>query len=200
MTQDLKLQDERLGKCERVFKPTSGNIVAGFIISLLLVLAGLAAIFLPLRDANSAGWNLPFYVEKGSSWAALVGLCVFGAILIAGGIALAMFARFLLSHRVDVCANGFRFFSRGGPDDVLWADISLIRESIHYARPPLLKGAARFLLPKVASTSYTVIMKDGKEYSFDGNSTEGIKLLGLIFRRHADRVSVPWESIETKGR
>ena len=196
MTDERKNSGERLGKCERTFKPTTGNIVAGFIISVLLVLGGLAIMGFPLRDANRAGWNLPFYADKNLSWVTLVLACVMGALIAAGGIALALFARFLLSHRLDVCANGLRYFTRGAAVEILWSDVSLVRETVTYERLPLLKGPAKRLLPKVASNSYTVIVNGSKEYRFTGNTVEGIKLLGLILKRYAGQHSVPWESVE----
>jgi hypothetical protein len=188
-----------LGDRLQDFRPMTATVIAGFILSVLLVAGGLAAIGFPLRSAVRAGGDLPFAAEKQMSWLVVGFLSLLGIGLTVGGAALAVFSRGLISRRVEVCVNGFRHCSRRSVEEVLWTDVALIRENIVYERYPILKGPAKLLLPKVASTSYWVITTGGKEYRFDGDSIKGIKRFGKILRQQADRLSLPWETVEDHG-
>jgi hypothetical protein len=197
--EDQPSYDNNLGARTDVFKPMQANIVAGFILSTLMLVGGAAAVGFPLRAAYLANWNLPAHAQKGMSWLAVGLFCLIGIGLIVGGVILAFYSRGLTSRRVEVCANGFRYCGRRSTDDVFWDDIDCIKETILYERPPLLKGPAKLLLPKIASTSYTVVTTSGKEYGFDGNSIKAIKRFGKLLRQQADRLSLPWKTIETHG-
>jgi hypothetical protein len=189
-------QAAELGERIEVFRPMMGNVIAGFILSGLVLVGSAAAIFFPLRAAYLANWNLPFDVKTGWSWLA-VGLCeVLGIGLLIGGLALLVYSRGLLSHCVEIYANGFRYCSGRSAECVLWTHVSHVRELILYERHPILKGPAKFLLPKVASTSYLVHTISGKEYGFDGNSIRSIKRFGNLLREQSQRLSLPWETVE----
>ncbi|HEY7422788.1 MAG TPA: DUF3592 domain-containing protein [Gemmataceae bacterium] len=190
------VQDAQLGERIAVFKPMMSNIIAGFIIGALLIVGGAAAIGFSLRAAYLAHWDLPFDVKKGPSWLTVGFLSLIGVVLVVCGVALAAFSRGLLSHGVDICANGFRYCWRRSTENVLWSGISRIKETILYERPPLLKGPAKLLLPKVSSTSYMIVTKSGTEYGFDGNTIAAIKRFGRVLREQAERLSLPWETVE----
>ncbi len=185
-----------LGERVEVFKPMPGNIVAGFIISALLVGGGAAAAGFPLRGAALAGWQLPVEAKAGWCWLAVGIMCVVGLVLLACGVGLALYCKGLISHRVEVFTNGFRYCAGRDTDDVAWAQVAHIRETILYERHPILKGPAKLLLPKVASASYAVVTAAGKEYGFDGNSIKGITRFGGVLRAQADRHAVAWETVE----
>jgi hypothetical protein len=185
-----------LGPRLELFKPTHGNIIAGFIISLLLVAGGAAAIVFPLRGAYLADWNLPFDVKKGWSWLAVGLWCIIGVALFVGGLFLAAFSKRLISHCVEICANGLHCYSRSATDVILWKEISVIRETICYERPPLLKGPAKFLLPKIASSSFTMVTRAGKELGFNGTSIGKIKRFALLLKEQASQHAIPWETLE----
>jgi hypothetical protein len=189
-------QAASLGDRIEVFRPMRANIVAGFILSALLVGGGMAAIAIPLHAAYLAGWDLPFDVKKGWSWLAVGLFALLGIIATLGGVALAAYSRGLLSQCVEIHVNGFRYTSRQGAEDVLWRDISRVQETILYERPPLLKGPAKVLVPKLVSSSYTVVTTAGKEYGFDGNSIKAIKRFGGVLREQAQRLALPWEMVE----
>ena len=68
-----------------------------------------------------------------------------------------------------------------------------------YERPPVLKGPAQLLLPKVLSKSYVVTRKDEKEFQFDGNSIRGHdKLAEMIGAETVDR-GVAWTIVEHRA-
>src|SRR5262249_16939267 len=109
---DQRAPEAGLGDRLHLFKPMMANVIAGFIISTLLLVGGAVAIGFPLRAAALADWNLPFDVKKGWSWLAVGGFCLLGVGLTVGGVVLARYSRGLISRRVEVCANGFRYCSR----------------------------------------------------------------------------------------
>ncbi|WP_143392782.1 hypothetical protein [Fimbriiglobus ruber] len=196
MTEETPSPEHNLGESIQVFKPMMGNIFAGFIISLLLLAGSAALVGFPLRSAYRQDWNLPLSHEKDFSWL-LVGLyCMLSFVVGVLGVLLAWYCRKLLFFRVEVYKNGFRCVSRGSTDDVRWADVTGIQETILYESPPILKGAAKHLLPKVASSSYLVMTASGEKFGFDGNSVKSIRRFGKLLREQADRLSLPWEVVE----
>lgn len=189
-------RDSALGDLIEGFRPSSANIVAGMVISIALMIGGALAIVLPLRQAYLARWHLPFEVDKGWCWLAVGGFALIGAILVVVGAFLARFCKGLLSRRVELRENGFRYCSRQSIDDVPWTDVSLVQETNRHERPPILKGPAKLLIPKVISTNYSVLTVAGKKYHFDGNSVKAIKRFGVLLRAEAYRLSISWETIE----
>jgi hypothetical protein len=189
-------QDAELGVPREVFKPALSNVIAGFIISALLVGGGAAAIGFPLHAAQAAGWNLPFDTKIGWSWLAVALVSVIGIGLIIGGVLLAKYVQSLISICVETYTQGFRYHARHSTENVLWLDIIRITETVLHQRPPILKFPASLLLPKVASHSYTVATKFGKEYSVDGNSIKRIKHFGDVLRAQARRLSLRWETVQ----
>src|SRR5260370_35581325 len=107
MTND---EDRSIGLGDHVeeFKPMMGNIIAGFILSILLVLGGLAAVGFPLHAAYEADWNLPFNVKKGWSWLAVGVFSILGIGLVVGGVLLSASSRRRFSRYVVICKNSFR--------------------------------------------------------------------------------------------
>jgi hypothetical protein len=187
---------EAMGQRREVFRPMLGNIIAGFIISGLLVAGGLAMIGGPTLKAAGRDWDLPNYDAHGLAWLWLVLFWVIGLGLVAAGVALARYAQGLISHRVEVWTDGFQFWKRGSADEVRWTAVRLVRETIQYERPPILKGPAKLVLPKLASWSYSVIADTGTSYEFDGNSIKAIKQFGRLLRERAEANGVPWEQVE----
>ena len=101
-----------------------------------------------------------------------------------------------MSRRLEFCTGGFRYCSHRPAEDVLWSGVVRAKETILYERPPVLKGAAKFLVPKVASSNYTVVAASGKEYLFTGDSVGRIKQFGKLLRAHAEKLGLPWETEE----
>jgi hypothetical protein len=185
-----------LGARIELFTPMMGNIVAGGIFSFLLLGGGLALTGFILREVYRAGGNLPVEAKQGMSWIA-VGLgSALGVGFVVGGVLLARYVRWLLSHRVEFCENGFRYHEGRATEEVTWVSVASIRERILYERPPILKGPVKLLLPKMASSSYVVVTTNAKEYSFDGNSIRRIKRFGELLRERAGQAGVPWETVE----
>lgn len=155
--------------------PGMANVIAGAILSTLLALGGTALIVFSLHAAYVANWHLPLNTNFGWSWLAVGGLSLIGVLLLVCGVLLGRFTRGLRSRRVALCENGFRYRTRGRVEDVLWTDVSGVREEISQERAPILKGPAKLLIPVTESTNYVVVTRSGKKYSFDGNSVREIE-------------------------
>lgn len=190
MSKERPPQGDQLGNCLQVFKPMMGNIIAGFIFSIILLIGGVAAIGISIRGVYVAGWDLPLDVKKGWSWFAVGLMCLAGVCLAVSGIVLMRYSRGLISHRIEVCTNGFRYCTGPFTEDVLWSDVLLVEETFLHERPPIR------ILPKWTSARYTVITVGGREFSFDENSVKSIKRFGKILRAHADFPSQLWKSFE----
>ena len=187
--------DDNLGDFIEAFKPAAANIAAGLILGAGTIAAGVAAIVLAISGASQAHWQLPLSAEKGWCWLEVGGAGLLGIVLIGAGIALTMFCKGLVSRRVEMYTNGFRFHSRTGCEDLLWSDVCGVQETILHERPPILKGAASLILPKIKSSSYTVFAKSEKKYHFDGNSIASIRRFGIVLLEQAAQHSLPFETI-----
>src|SRR5438552_15113064 len=98
-----------LGTRIELFKPLLGNIVAGGIISVLLLGGGLAVTGAILREVYLAGGDLPVDAQKGMSWLAVGMGSLLGVGLVVGGVCLVFYVRWLRSHERELCANGLRY-------------------------------------------------------------------------------------------
>ena len=107
-----------------------------------------------------------------------------------------MFSKGLISHRVEICVNGFRSWSGKSSEEVAWTEIARIRQTTLYERHPIVKGPVKLLVPKIASTIYSIVTISGKEYAYNGNSIKELERFGEILRQHADRLSLKWEPVE----
>ena len=178
------------------FKPMMGNIIAGFILGLLSCSAGVAAYIFSIRSAIRQNWDLPLVEGKELSWL-VFGLVIFaGTVMLLMGAAFIRLSRSLVGLRVDIHVNGIRYRPRRSYEDIAWGEINRILETITYERPPILTGPAAFLLPKLASVSYTVFIEE-KQFLFDGNTIKAIKRFGRVLKEHASRASVVWEIVES---
>ena len=188
-----------IGKLQREFRPGMENLVAGVIIGLLLIGGGCVLGAFTIKGIIESRGQLPVWEDKGFSWGAA---CIFAfivIIMIVGGALLIRWIWSLASLRVYVGARGFAVSRRDRLDIFLWDQIGGLKEIHVYERPPVLKGPAQLLLPKVLSKSYVVTRKDEKEFQFDGNSIRGHdKLAEMIGAETVDR-GVAWTIVEHRA-
>jgi hypothetical protein len=190
------VREAMMGDEIATFKPAAVNIFAGFVISLLIAAGGSAAIFFPIRAAYLENWNIPFRRDDGTCWLAIGAMSLLGFGLLFCAYLLAAYSRSLATHVVEFRANGLRIHSNQSIDDVLWNEISEIRETITYERYPILNWPAESLLPKVANTSYTIFTMAGKSHTFDANSVRSLKKFGKLLQQEAQRTGLPWQTAE----
>jgi hypothetical protein len=172
------------------------TLLAWGIFSLLLAGGGLALLGSIIREVYLAGGHLPAAAKEGMSWLVAGAGSVLGIVLVVSGVCFACFFWWLTSHEVELCENGFRYREGKNWEEVPWTTIALIRETVRYERPPLLKGPAKLLLPRLADKSYMVITKDGKEFGFTEESIKRLSRFGELLRERTALAGVSWEKVE----
>jgi hypothetical protein len=187
---------QEIGEIRGEFKPGLENIIAGIIIGLLLISAGGAGVYFPVNGVIESHGNLPFWVEKGWCWGA-VGLLMALAIgAIVGGVFLIRWMRSLIFLRVRVGSIGLSVTQRDETRVIAWPDIVSVQETHLYERPPLLKGVAKYALPKALSKSFMLTTKYGEPFGFDGNTIRGHVILADVIKKETDQRGIPWEIVE----
>jgi hypothetical protein len=190
---------EPLGEIRREFKPGLDNLIAGIILGLLLIGAGCAAVYFSTKGVLESEGPLPFWTAEGQtgwSWGAVGLLSLLGIGLMIGGFFLIRWIRSLFSLRVRIGQNGFAVTDKNTTLIVVWEDILSIQETHLYERPPVLKGVAKYMLPKMMSKSFIVNIKDREPFAFDGNTIKGHSKLAQMIKEETDRRNIPWQTVE----
>jgi hypothetical protein len=187
---------ESLGAPVSQHAPSPANKIAGVIISLLLVGGGLAIAWFVIRGLVETGGQMPFYAEKGWCWFAVVLGGAIAVFLFFAGIALFYYVWNLFSLRVLSCPDGFYCVQGEQTDVFAWDEIVSVQETVSRESLPLVKGAARHLMPRITSQSYLVKRCDGKEFAFDGNIMPRVQALAVPLRVATQKRSIPWSTVE----
>lgn len=172
------------------------TIYAGMVIGLLLIGISLMALTLLGRELYQRGGELPAFAEKGMSWGTAALLTLLAVGLAIGGVFLIRYVRSLSSHRVCIFSGGFLYSFAREADAVPWGKVEVIKEIITYERLPIVKGPAKYLVPKEASFRYVIVSRGGKEYTFDGDSIQRIKRFGKVLRQQATEQGIQWVTEE----
>lgn len=192
------MTDRDLGEFRREFKPGMENLVAGIIIGVLLISGGCAALYFPNKAAIQSHFDLPFWVEKGWCWGAVILLSLLGVGLIVGGLSLIGWMRSLVSLRVSVCQHGLLISEKNSNRVIIWDEIGSVQETHLYERLPL-KGAAKYALPKMMNKIFLVKMKEGESFGFDGNTIKGHTKLAQMIKDETDSRNIAWEIVEEQA-
>ena len=155
---------QEIGEIRREFKPALENVVAGFIIGLLLIGGGCAAVYFPVNGVIASRGNLPFWVEKGWCWGAVGLLGALGLGLIVGGVFLIRWMRSLTSLRVKVGFHGLSVTRRDGTQVIAWPDIVSVQET-HLYEPMASRGVAKYALPEVKSEIFLLKIKEREPFA-----------------------------------
>jgi len=193
---------EQIGEIKQEFKPGLANLVAGIIIGLLMISGGLAAAYFASNAVIASGGNIPLWTgkgQKGWSWGAAGIFAALGFGLIIGGFFLIRWVRSLFSSRVCIGQNGFAALDKKITRVIGWDDIASVEETHLYQRPPLLKGVAKYALPKLMSKSFIVTLREGEPFAFDGDTIKGPSRLARMIKEETDSRNIPWEIKEEHG-
>jgi len=187
---------ESLGPPASEHRPSAANKIAGIILSLLMIGGGLALGGLAIRGLIESGGQLPLQAQHGHSWFS-VGLMLLLALVLVGlGGFFLVFVRNLSSLKIVLCPEGFYCIQRGETTVFAWDEISLVEEHVLHEHLPIVKGAAKALMPTVASRSYTVRRCDGRVFSFDGNTLPRVETLAVPLSAAMRKRNVPWQVTE----
>jgi len=163
------------------------NIVAGIILGLALICAGLALGWYRVNEiADGAAVE---FQEQALNWLGVVAL--FG-----GGITLLVWMWMLFGFRLWVCPEGFYYTWNCRTHVFAWEEISEVRETI--AQEPLLpvRGVAKRVTPTQARRSYRIRRCDGKTFSVGVNTLPHVSVLGGPLKAAAQRLDTPWHTEE----
>jgi hypothetical protein len=191
---------DQLGHIRMQFKPGLENLIAGIIIGLLMIGGGCAAVYFPTSGVAKSGGNLPLWTDQpGWSWGAAAILAALGIGLIIGGFFLIRWVRSLFSLQVRVGQNGFVVLHKKTSRVIAWDDILSVQETHLHERPPLLKGVAKYALPKMTSKSFIVKTKQGEPFAFDGTTIKEHATLAQMIKHETERRNIPWEFVDEHG-
>ncbi len=185
-----------IGKIRREFKPALENVVAGFIIGLLMIGGGCVLVYLAVNGVIESRGNLPFWVEKGWCWGAVGILGALAIGLIGGGVFLIRWMRSLASLRVRVGFNGLSVTQKNGTQIMAWPDIVSVQET-HLYEPMARRGVAKYALPEVMSEIFLLRIKDRDPFLFNVHTIRGHVMLAHMIKKETDKLNIPWE-IEEK--
>jgi hypothetical protein len=181
----------RLGDPSAVFKPGMENLIAGIILALLMILAGLGVLYYGLQELLTRWDSLPLWHEK-QSRSLFAFVAVAGLGLFVGGVFLIRWVRGLFSLRVSVCPRGFFWVSRKGFQAFPWDQIQHVRELVKQEYLPL-KGVAKYAAPLGQSRSFVVSRTDGVQFAFDGNSVRKLNTLAKLIQEAVSQRGIPWD-------
>jgi hypothetical protein len=190
---------DQLGEILKQFKPGMDNLIAGIILGLPMIGGGGTAVYFSTAGVIRSGGDLPFWAEKTWSWGA-AGLCeVMGIGLLTCGCCLIWWVRSLVSLRVRIGQNGFAVLDKASARYYGWDEIQSVQETHLYERPPILKGVAKYAIPKVLSKSFIVKIKEGEQFGFDGTTIKGHTKLAQMLKQETEQRKIPWEIVEQRA-
>lgn len=187
---------ESLGKMSYETKPNVSNLIAGVVIAVLLIGGGLALSGFMIRQMFLPGGARP---QDAGDWLGAALLTLMGIALAGGGVGLFLWVKSMVGSRVRVCADGFCSKRKGVDTVFAWDEILEVRETILHQKLPLMKGAARRLMPTKTSRNYTVVRCDGEEFYFDENVIPRTSLLAGPLSGAARKHNFGWTKTELNG-
>jgi len=187
---------ESLGPPISQHRPSAANKIAGIVLSLLMIGGGLALGGFAIRGIVESGGNLPLQVQQGHSWFSVGLMLLLALVLIGLGVFFLVMVRKLFSLTIVLCPEGFYCQQHGATKAFAWDEISLVEEHVLHEQLPIVKGAAKALMPTVASRSYTVRRCDGQTFDFDGNTLPRVEALAVPLSAAMRKRNVPWQVTE----
>lgn len=181
-----------LGEIRTVFRPDTANIIAGYILGLLATIGGVLFIAGISRVVMREWRTMPFAAEKGMSWVAVIVFYLIGVALLVGAFFLVRWVRRLSTHQVVIYAGGIGYVHHDTFEQAPWVEVAEIIEVIAHERAPILKGAAKALIPRKTSRSYALCLRGDKTYEFTPNTVKNVDSLGELLRAEAEQRSIPW--------
>lgn len=184
----MSSEPESLGDVRETFQPKLANIIAGSIVGLIFIAAGLTfAVGLALREDQQ-----PLKQSDQIAKYFLIGLLgLTGPI---GGSAMLWWMKRLAAHRVVVRDAGFVYIYGGTEEVCPWQQVTRINEIFTQEQLKLLKVPGASI--KRIDRSFSVIRADGKEFGFTVNSVNDLPRFGELLEAASQAHNIPWEQVE----
>jgi hypothetical protein len=181
----------------RVFVPSRTNLVAGLILGVLAILAGIAMVPGLWREILAAAGALPAPADKRRVFEQvrlLVGVAIVIGYEIAG-ICVIRWSLSRFSFRILVRSDGLEVCDSSTLRKIGWEDIDTVDE-FRDVLPPSLRWLVRN--PNSWSRTRLFVLRDkaGELLSFDANTVHDHVTLGTMIKEVTDRGGVPWNIIE----
>ena len=186
--------DDDLGPRVEEFPSSKANVVAGLILAAGILAGGITSIWVSLRGAAEANWILPFSIDRGWCWIAVIGMCGLGVVFVALGVTLAVICVRLYSGGVEICQFGFREISSGGTKCIRWTEVRCIVEITDLERYPIFHFPLILLIPKKASYRYQIHTESGETFSFNGTTTAKLKKFSHVLAEQAKQHGIEWRT------
>jgi hypothetical protein len=182
----------------RVFRPSRANLVAGIILGVLSLLAGIAmaiGIWQAFRDAKGV---LPLWAAEPGGLS-LTSLPVYVAITIGFGVCAAGLIRWSLSRfsfRIFVSDRGIEVRDSSMGYVIGWDDIKTAMEVREFTMPPAFRWPVRNPDWWISSRLYVLGDEQGDLLSFDANTVRDHVALGAMIKEATVRHGIPWTVVE----
>jgi hypothetical protein len=186
-----------LGKPLETFQPAMENLIAGYILMVLVFIGGALGLFFLIRHVIEVKGDMDFWQARGKHdlpwflWGLLVLAC-FGAFL--GSFGFWIYVESIRSQRIVLCEEGLCFFMGKISQPVRWDQITCIQELVKREHFPL-KGVAKYAVPMGKDRSYVVCRKDCYKASVDADEIRRIGRFGKILKEQAALRGIPWEEL-----
>jgi hypothetical protein len=147
---------QKMGPIEGRFTPTTSEVFAGRILSLLMVCGGGALSYVATKGIIAANGNLPLNADKGWSWVSVGLVVLVSLILFVVGVVFWFFSKNLSRSSTFLCRDGICWMGDSLVPALLWKQITVVREIHLDEHLPILKGPFKFLMPTVSSREFEI--------------------------------------------
>ncbi len=183
---------DRLGKAVERFYSDISQVVGGWVIGLMLLAGGAAWVGYFL-------WEALFATEQqanGTPGKALIA-STFGLFMLAGGVGVLVYARWIGAHRVELCEGGVRVLRGRVHNEYPWREIRAVAETIILDRHRLFTSElANRAMPTYKDRRVELHLRVGEKVAFNDELVVKINRFCRVLRELAEKNEVPWATVE----
>lgn len=182
--------EPNLGKLLRTFRPKTSNIVAGYIIAVLMIVGGGWLIYFSLIEAAIIKGANGTEIRADWGKASITG--ILGILLCVGSPFLIWWLSKL--KKLVIHYHEYGLGVEGGQAmKFTWADVVKVKETRMSQKMPIVKGAAKHFAPTMHAKNYIVHLKNGQELFFGPNEVDDPESLGFKIKEKTAHLKIPWE-------
>ena len=192
---------EAIGEPTQEFRAGTGKTLLCAVIGLGTIAAGLYGLSRMGYGVYLKGGNLPptSRVPGRLDWTTVGVVSTLSSLGIATGLGALYYANRLKSFRVFLCPDGFFCQTAVKTEVFPWNEIGSVEEVVTRERLPIVKGVAKYALPKVEGRTYQVRRSDGVSRHLDKDNVRNLPELAAALRGVCDERAIPWQVTEVDG-